>query len=143
MKAGEKMKLDLEALKKIATGTIDVKEEKKNETSSNMVSVATLTYTYQGQRIHYYMKDDLIHISGRKDMRNSRMIFKLENDNLMNGHVQIKKEKDEFYLCAYGKTKLNGRLLDLSVGGEVKWVKLANNSSIFMNDEIKVEFTKA
>ena len=123
---------------------IDVKQEIKRETVSNTMHFATLTYTYQGQRIHYLMKDDFISISGRKDKRNARMVFKVENDNLLNDHVQIKydKSENEFYLCAFGKTKLNQRSLELSAGGDVKWVKLADNSSIFMNDEIKVEFTK-
>lgn len=110
----------------------------------NPTSMATLTYTYQGNRIHYNMLDERISISGRKDKRNNRMVFKLDNDNLLNDHVQIKFDRtdNEFYLCAFGQTKLNQRSLDLSVGGDVKWYKLADNSSIFMNDEIKVEFVK-
>lgn len=121
-------------------------KQQKNERidASNPNSMATLTYTYQGHRIHYTMLDERISISGRKDTRKQRMIFKLENDNLENDHVQIKfdRKDNEFYLCAFGKTKLNQRSLDLSVGGDVKWYKLADNSSIFMNDEIKVEFVK-
>lgn len=124
--------------------SLDVKQEIKRDTVSNTMHIATLTYTYQGQRIHYLMKDDSISISGKKDKRNSRMVFKIENDNLLNDHVQIKydKNENEFYLCAFGKTKLNQRSLELSAGGDVTWVKLADKSSIFMNDEIKVEFTK-
>lgn len=124
--------------------SLDVKQEIKRDTVSNTMHIATLTYTYQGQRIHYLMKDDSISISGKKDKRNSRMVFKIENDNLLNDHVQIKYDKNEnkFYLCAFGKTKLNQRSLKLSAGGDVNWVKLADKSSIFMNDEIKVEFTK-
>lgn len=124
--------------------SLDVKQEIKRDTVSNTMHIATLTYTYQGQRIHYLMKDDSISISGKKDKRNSRMVFKIENDNLLNDHVQIKydKNENEFYLCAFGKTKLNQRSLKLSAGGDVNWVKLADKSSIFMNDEIKVEFTK-
>lgn len=120
------------------------KVEANDNVSDNAV-IATLTYTYQGQRIHYMMKDERISISGRKDKRNKRMVFKVENDNLVNDHVQIKYDRTdkEFYLCAFGKTKLNQRSLELSKGGDVKWCKLANNSSIFMNDEIKVVFTKS
>lgn len=124
----------------------DKGKQQKNEhiDASNPNSMATLTYTYQGHRIHYTMLDERISISGRKDTRKQRMIFKLENDKLENDHVQIKfdRKANEFYLCAFGKTKLNQRSLDLSVGGDVKWYKLADNSSIFMNDEIKVEFVK-
>lgn len=122
-------------------------EEPKDtpESFSENATIATLTYTYQGQRIHYMMKDERISISGRKDKRNKRMVFKVENDNLVNDHVQIKYDRtdNEFYLCAFGETKLNQRSLELSKGGDVKWCKLANNSSIFMNDEIKVVFTKS
>lgn len=115
-----------------------------NEPLSTNVSIATLIYNYQGQRITYSMKDECISISGRKDKRNQRMVFRVENDNLVNDHVQIKfdKAEKEFYLCAFGKTKLNERTLSLSEGGDVKWCKLANNSSIFMNDEITVVFKK-
>ena len=124
----------------------DERKQQKNEhiDTSNPSSMATLTYTNQGHRIHYTMLDERISISGRKDTRKQRMIFKLDNDNLENDHVQIKfdRKDNEFYLCAFGKTKLNQRSLDLSVGGDVKWYKLADNSSIFMNDEIKVEFVK-
>lgn len=111
---------------------------------STNATIATLTYNYQGQRITYSMKDESISISGRKDKRSKRMVFKVENDNLLNDHVQIKYDKavNEFYLCAFGKTKLNERSLELSEGGDVKWCKLANNSSIFMNDEITVIFKK-
>lgn len=114
------------------------------EPFSENKTIATLTYTYQGQHIHYLMKDECISISGRRDKRSKRMVFIVENDNLVNDHVQIKYNKieNEFYLCAFGKTKLNQRSLELSKGGDVKWCKLANNSSIFMNDEIKVVFTK-
>lgn len=123
---------------------VNPKVEVNDKVSDNAV-MATLTYTYQGQRIHYMMKDECISISGRKDKRNKRMVFKVENDNLVNDHVQIKYDRtdNEFYLCAFGETKLNQRPLELSKGGDVKWCKLANNSSIFMNDEIKVVFTKS
>ena len=116
-----------------------------NDTVSDNAVMATLTYTYQGQRIHYFMKDEQISISGRKDQRGGRMVFKVKNDNLLNGHVQIKyvKAENEFYLCAFGPTKLNQRSLELSEGGKIKWCKLADNSSIFMNDEVKVEFKKS
>lgn len=124
---------------------IDDRYKQPNESLPTNATIATLTYTYQGQRIHYSMQDECISISGRKDKReNKRMVFKLENDSLLNDHVQIKYDKNEnkFYLCAFGKTILNQRSLILSEGGDIKWYELANNSHILMNDEIQVEFTK-
>ncbi|MCM1199006.1 MAG: hypothetical protein NC308_08955, partial [Clostridium sp.] len=56
-------------------------------------------------------------------------------------HVQIKyvPEEKKFQIAAFGLVRLNGRKLTESSGAP-HWHSLANNSSIFINDEISVKF---
>ena len=103
---------------------------------------AELSYTQSGNNYYFPMQDTLIHISGKNEMRSGRSFLKLENTNLKDSHVQIKYDTEEkrFKIAAFGLTKVNGRELNISEGGNIDWYDLANKSSIFINDEIKVEF---
>ena len=121
----------------------DTKNIITNSDMANLKGWATLTYYSSGaNKIHYDMKDYLIHISGCKDTRNTRSILKLENDQISDSHVQIRylPADNKFQIAAFQKTRLNGKLLELSEGGSIKWCDLANKSQIFMNDAIAVEF---
>ena len=94
----------------------------------------------------YFMVDKLISISGKDDMRNmARHIAKVNSDSVMDSHVQIKyiPETQQFKLAAFGNTKLNERVVELSSGGNIHWKDLSNNSDIFVNDEINIAFKKA
>ena len=88
------------------------------------------------------MKDNLIHISGKNEMRKGRSFFILESSEIKDSHVQIKylPSEKKFQIAAYGPTRLNSRKITESSGGDVYWHDLANNSSIFINDEISVKF---
>jgi hypothetical protein len=132
---------------KLPTKTDVIKES--IETSDNQLSpisvkkeLATLSYTYNGQTFTYIMNDSPIYISGKHDMRTFLPIFRMEYLDLENGHVSIKYENGEFFLCAFGKTRLNGRNIELSEGDKIKWAPLANNSSILMNDVIQANFKR-
>ncbi len=109
---------------------------------SEMKGYAELSYQKDGKLYRYTMKDTLIHISGRNERRNSRDIFKLESDTIRDSHVDIKYDMADkkFYLAAYGTARLNSGKVEESSGGTIKWYPLANNSSIFINDELKVKF---
>lgn len=104
--------------------------------------LADLSYTNNGQTIHFTMKDDLIHISGKNELRNGRSIFKIDSPNIIDSHVQIRYNKTEqkFQIAAYGPIRLNSRKIEVSQGRDVKWFDLANNSNIFINDEKVVHF---
>ncbi len=99
---------------------------------SNM-ELAELSYTDGSFNYKFTMKDNLIHVSGNNEMRNTQDIFKVKNDHLINSHVQIKHDPfdQKFYIAAYGPTNVNGKALELSQGGDLKWHPLAHNSSIF------------
>ena len=88
------------------------------------------------------MKDNLVHISGRNESRKGDSFFIIDSDTIMDSHVQIKYVDSEkkFQIAAYGPVRLNSRKIDESIGRNVKWYDLANNSSIFINNEINVKF---
>lgn len=108
---------------------------------SNM-ELAELSYSRGGLNYHFAMQDDLIHISGKNEMRKGRSFFILESPTIKDSHVQIKHDNTDncFYLAAFGPVRLNDHKIDESSGTNVIWHKLANHSSIFINNEIKVRF---
>lgn len=113
--------------------------------NSNMAEVnglAELSYSRGGRNYHFIMKDNLIHISGKNEMREGRSFFILESSEIKDSHVQIKylPSEKKFQIAAYGPTRLNSRKITESSGGDVYWHDLANNSSIFINNEISVKF---
>lgn len=113
--------------------------------NSNMAEVngiAELSYSRGGRNYRFIMKDNLIHISGKNEMRKGRSFFILESSEIKDSHVQIKylPSEKKFQIAAYGPTRLNSRKITESSGGDVYWHDLANNSSIFINDEISVKF---
>lgn len=113
-----------------------------NSEVASMKGLATLTYSKGGNKVHYDIRDNLIHISGNKDARKDRFVFKLDSDKISDSHVQIRHlpAESKFQIAAFGETRLNGRKVEPSEGGTLKWYDLANNSQIFMNDAVAVEF---
>lgn len=104
--------------------------------------IAELSYSRGGHNYHFVMKDNLIHISGKNEMREGSSFFILESSKIKDSHVQIKylPSDKKFQIAAFGPTKLNSRKIKESIGGDVYWHDLANYSSIFINDEISVKF---
>ncbi len=86
--------------------------------------------------------ENLITITNRNDSRQGIQFVKLNTDDIIVGHVQIRylSVEEKFQIAAFAKTRLTGKLLDLSEGGTIKWYDLANKSQIFMNDTEAVEF---
>lgn len=136
-----KFDMNLPSSTEVIKESIDATDNKLNSTSTKK-ELATLSYTYNGQNYTYIMKDSPIYISGKHDTRTALPIFRMEYSDLENGHVSIKHENGEFFLCAFGKTRLNGRNIELSEGDNIKWVSLADNSSILMNDVRQANFKK-
>lgn len=113
-----------------------------NSNMGEINGLAELSYSRAGKNYHFIMKDNLIHISGKNEMRKGQSFFILESDNIIDSHVQIKyiPSEKKFQLAAFGPTRCNSKNIELSSGGNVKWADLSNNSSIFINEEIKVRF---
>lgn len=90
----------------------------------------------------YYMTSNELHISGKNDDRTNMPIIKIDNDRVLNPHVQIKYFAGEelYKLAAFGPVKCSERTVPLSTGDNVLWVNLYNNSDIFINDEININF---
>jgi hypothetical protein len=112
------------------------------ESGAAGVTLATLSYDNMGKHYTFAMQDQLIHISGRNDERTGRSCFRLESDTIKNSHVQIKYMSGEnrFKIAAFGYARMNGGEIPLSVGGNIQWMDLANNSTIFINNEIQLRF---
>ena len=91
----------------------------------------------------YEMLDTYIDISGVSDPRRTRNICHIDNAAVSTSHVQIRFDQitRSFQLAAFAKTRLNGREVPLSTGGSPAWIALPkNNSNIFINDTVNVEF---
>ena len=114
-----------------------------NSDIETILGLADLSYSSVRGTEHFYMKDKQIEITGSADKRsNARWLFKIGSDKISNSHILIKYQSDvkKFQIATFGKTRVNEKLLNLSKGGDVNWCDLANNSSIFMNDAISVNF---
>lgn len=113
-----------------------------NSNMAEINGIAELSYSRGGHNYHFIMKDNLIHISGKNEMRKGRSFFIIDSSEIKDSHVQIKylPSEKKFQIAAYGPTRLNSRKITESSGGDVYWHDLANNSSIFINDEISVKF---
>lgn len=120
----------------------DTQRSTDNSNMAEVNGIAELSYSRGGRNYHFVMKDNLIHISGKNEMRKGRSFFILESPEIKDSHVQIKylPSEKKFQIAAYGPTRLNSRRITESSGGDVYWHDLANNSSIFINDEISVKF---
>lgn len=124
--------------------TLDRNTQRINDNSNiaEVNGIAELSYSRGGRNYRFTMKDNLIHISGKNEMRKGRSFFILESPDIKDSHVQIRYLPDDknFQIAAYGPTRLNDRKIEESKGGDVKWYNLANNSGIFINNEISVRF---
>ncbi|MFI3278416.1 MAG: hypothetical protein SNH13_04490 [Rikenellaceae bacterium] len=117
-------------------------DELLGDSNSEGDAYAELSYSSGGSKYTFTMKDDLIDISGSDETRSGRSIFKIKDSHLINRHIQIKylNAEKRFQIVAYGKARLNGRKIETSVGSNIIWYDLANNSKIFINDEVSVTF---
>lgn len=105
--------------------------------------LATFSYSINAAFTNkYQMKHNLIQISGKNETRQDASILKLDLDNIDNTHVQVRyiPESKKFQISAFAHTRLNGRLLEISSGGQIKWYDMGNNSKIFLNDTININF---
>ena len=91
----------------------------------------------------YFMTSNELHISGKNDNRTSVTILNIDSDRVLNPHVLIKyfTDDDGFKLAAFGPVRCNEIKTPVSAGDRIVWVNLYNNSDIFINDEININFT--
>ena len=105
-------------------------------------ALATLTYSLGTSTFQLTMDDDFVILSGPKEKRNMENILIVDSEAVAVDHVHIRydRDKNQFQLCAYAKTRLNMSEVPLSVGGAPVWVDMSFRSSIFLNDEVNVKF---
>lgn len=105
-------------------------------------ALAVMSYGRDGKNYTFTMIDNQVDISGPQGRDDSSAVFRIDQTGLLAPHVQIKylPELKKFQIASYGKARLSGRELEISQPGMVKWFPLANNSKIFINDEISVKF---
>jgi len=120
----------------------DTKHIRDNSNLPSVTGLADLSYSRGGRNYRFTMIDNLIHISGKNDMRKGSSFFKIEEDNIMDSHVQIRylPSDKKFQIAAFGPTRLNSGRMNESSGGNILWYDLANNSSIFINNTVSVKF---
>lgn len=120
----------------------DTDKIRENSNLTGMNGIAELSYSKGGRNIRFEMKDNLINISGKNEKRQGRSFFVIDSPNILDSHVQIKylAPEHKFQIAAFGPTRLNSYQLEESSGGNVIWRDLANNSSIFINNEVRVHF---
>lgn len=113
-----------------------------NSNTAEINGIAELSYYSGGRNYHFVMKDNLIHISGKNEMRKGRSFLIVDSPDIKDSHVQIRylPSEKKFQIAAFGPVRLNSRKISESKGGDVLWYDLANNSSIFVNDEISIRF---
>jgi hypothetical protein len=104
--------------------------------------MAVLSYSKDGKNYSFSMIDNLIDISGPQGPADMSSVFRIEQSSLLAPHVQVKYVPDskKFQFAVYGTARVNGREYDLSQPGLVKWFTLANNSKLFINNEVSVKF---
>ena len=109
---------------------------------NHTTTYATLSYSKDGRNYTYQMIDKMIDISGPNGPNGVSSVFIIDNEGFLAPHVQIRYLDDSkrFQIAVYGKTRLNGKELENSQTGMAKWYGLANNSKIFINDSISVNF---
>jgi len=130
----------LKNIDSVGEGTFRVRFDKSLNTDKNKIqlnakdeALAVLSYSREGKNYRYQMVDNLINISGRGETRKGRAFFIIENDDIINSHVQIRYENGKFQVAAFAPVKLNQRVMSIS-SGIPQWVDLANNSKIFFMD---------
>lgn len=111
-------------------------------TAPGSKTLAVLSYSKDGRTYTFQMIDNQIDISGPQGAAGVSSVFRVEQSGLLAPHVQIKyvPESRKFQFAVYGTTRVNGREYELSQPGLVKWYTLANNSKIFINNEVSVKF---
>lgn len=109
---------------------------------TGMRTLALLSYSKDGKNYTFQMIDNQIDISGPQGAEDVSSVFRLDQTGLLAPHVQIKyvPESKKFQFAVYGPARVNGREYELSQPGLVKWYTLANNSKIFINNEVSVKF---
>ena len=153
--------IDEAILNKISLdGHIQVKWENPLEESQQAASVTTslsrahsnirmtrgeLSYTIPGGATKVFsILTDSCQISGEKDTREDSSIFKIKSPKVETRHAEIRYDAqfNEFELAAYQQTSINYKEVPLSVGGDIKWMKLPNNAKIILANSIIVNFKR-
>jgi hypothetical protein len=120
----------------------DKKEITAQSNIGEVSGYAELSYSKGGRNIRFSMKDELIHLSGNNEKRKGRAFFILDSSSIKDSHVQIRRieEGNKFQIAVFGPVRVNQRSLEVSSVGKILWYDLANNSSIFVNEELSVKF---
>ncbi len=107
-------------------------------------TIGELSYVSGGKTIRYAMTCETTTVTNRSDERTGPNFFKIDGEKVKSPHIQIKHEPDtgKFKIVAYAKTRVNGKLMELSNQGELRSYELPTNSDIFISEEISLTFKK-
>ena len=93
---------------------------------------------------NYPITTGYVEISGKSDTRSGVQYIKINNDALPKGIIHIRHENDKFQLAAFGKVRLDERLVPVSSGAP-NWVDLPNNSKMLIeltDRNVSLQFKK-
>lgn len=108
-------------------------------------AIGELSYVVGGQTFRYAMTGETTTVTGKSDTRTGANFFKIDGDGVKSPHILVKYESDknDFKILAYAKTRVNGKLMQLSTTDELCWYTLPTNSEILLGDEINLTFKKS
>ncbi|HEX2606953.1 MAG TPA: hypothetical protein VHK91_06220 [Flavisolibacter sp.] len=98
-----------------------------------------------GRKLEYFMKDDLITISGKEETLQGSAIFRIPSEWVNAPHLKIRyqKDKDNFEMASFGeKTILNEKEVERSTPEDPVWISLPVNSRIVLNGIVGVNLFK-
>jgi len=125
-----------------------IRKEIYSDDRNNMeqFAIAFLTITIgkffgvEEEKNKYSMTSNELYISGKNDDRTNLQILKIDNERVLNPHIHIKYNAGVFKIAAFGDVLCSERPITLSKGSEILWFDLINNTDIFINREININF---
>lgn len=119
--------------------------QEKQNLSDMKIGVGILSYVQTGRKEEsFIIRTNSCKLSGEDDTRQDPSIFKIKHSKVGIQHAEIKYNRmaNTFELAAYQPASVNGVVVPLSEGGELKWIPLPNGSVIVLADNVVINFKK-
>ena len=99
-----------------------------------------LSYSRQGVIHRYTMVSKRVYVSGAEDNRADKIILSVPCAGVKTNHLEFRYDevKNCFEVAAWGKTRMNEALLELSEQGNPKWYAVPKKSNFILGDGMEV-----
>ncbi len=101
---------------------------------------------FAGRKLEFYMKHELITVSGIEEQGTQQNVFRLPSDWVNTPHLHIRYQKNDgrFYLASFGeKTIVNETEVLHSREDDPAWTELPLNSKIVLNGIVGINIFKS